>query len=150
LTIDKQNDETTGGNTLHNLKEPNMSNAAKLTIADLAKGTRVNVVCDQDTVGIVSCPGTVTRAVKSRNVVDVEFDDGDIIKSVELTDITLRKRGRRTLQETHTADELAEQTSALIARLESTDDQLEKKAIRRALRRRGHAGGLRTLQNDDE
>lgn len=47
-------------------------------------------------------------------------------------------RGRRSLADTFTPDEIAKQVSSLLVQLGETKDQKKKKQIRRLLRRRGH------------
>lgn len=83
---------------------------------------------------------TVVRMVRGGKV-RVRFDD-DTEATVKAADCEVLKRGRRALTESLTPDELQAEIDGLLAALKKAGDTDEKKAIRRALRRRGHKGGL--------
>lgn len=112
---------------------------AMLTTKTLKKNDRVNCLWSDGE----QYPGVI--ASKTAKGVNVEFDDGEttfVPNSKVGTSITIRKRGRKTIEETCTATEIKKQVSDLLKELKGATDVDEKKRLRRALRRRGHVGGL--------
>jgi hypothetical protein len=102
-------------------------------------GARVNCIwTDGETY-----PATVEKVTVKG--VSVEFDDGEkaFVPVKELdAKVALRKRGRKPLEETLSEAEINKQVRDLLKELKVATDVDDKKRIRRALRRRGHAGGL--------
>jgi len=103
-------------------------------------GQRVNALwSDGETYG-----GSVVKTAKGN--ITVEFDDGEThtytAAAVKRGDVTISKRGRRSLHEEMTPAEIEKEVKDLLAELKTSDDPEDKKRIRRALRRRGHTGGL--------
>ena len=105
------------------------ASAAKLT-----RNTKVNVAHGEEIYV------AVVKKVDG-NTITVDYGNGEV-EDVNAKHVTIRKRGRKSLAEEMTPAELAAQIKGLLADLRDTDDQDEKKRIRRALRRRGHSGGL--------
>lgn len=85
--------------------------------------------------------GTIKNKAAKGNNYRVEFDDGELA-TVKAADLKGLKRGRRSVIEELTPTALKADIAKLIKDLKATDDQDEKKRLRRALRRRGHTGGI--------
>ncbi len=61
-----------------------------------------------------------------------------------------KKRGRKSLIESMTPSEIAKEIDELLATLAKSKDLDEKKRVRRALRLRGHRGGLNKNKKVEE
>ena len=108
----------------------------KVTVATTLyeEGTRVNAEWTDGNV----YPAVVTqKAMSNDKTVAVRWDDGDEGTSV-VAKVTPRQSGRRSLEQEHSPEEIAEQIESLLQQLSTSTDIDEKKRIRRALRRRGH------------
>ena len=100
-------------------------------------GTRVTVQFTNS-----SSQGTVVKTFKNGNV-RVDFGNGEVM-NINPNDCAIRetKRGRASIINTLTPIEIEEEVTGLLEDLQSADSTDEKKRIRRALRTRGHRGGL--------
>jgi hypothetical protein len=112
------------------------TNRKDSSMSNFTKGTKVNVTVDGD-----AYIGEVVRAIAKGKKYRVRFDDGSE-SNHPAENVELRKRGRKSIEESMTPDEIQGEINDLLAELQSTDDQDRKKIVRRALRRRGHMGGL--------
>ena len=108
------------------------------TSNSLKAGTRVNVTWTDGEIYVAEVKKNAGPKAKK---VTVTFEDGETA-SVAIKDVTIRKRGRKSINDEFTNDEIKEQITSLKKRLAKSTDQIEKKAIRRALRRRSHTGGM--------
>ena len=101
---------------------------------NFATGQRVNV-----TVKGEQFIAEVVKQYKNGKV-RVEFDDGTKT-NVSPSEITERKRGRKSIVESMSPAELKAHIDGLLNELESCETQDEAKKIRAKLRRAGHKGG---------
>lgn len=102
----------------------------------MKSGTRVNVTLGNGN----ELTGEVVKVFKNGKA-RVTLEDGKT-EVYDLTHIRERKPGRKSLAQSLTPAELKTEVKDLIAELRGAKDQEDKKRIRRALRRRGHTGGL--------
>lgn len=116
----------------------NTTNNTPTVNPSFKKGVRVNAPFEDELYAAVIL--RVMRSAKLR----VQFDD-DAEATVKAADCELRKRGRKSIAESMSAQEIGDEVKGLLAELTGTADQEAKKRIRRALRRRGHTGGLRSV-----
>ena len=109
------------------------------TNTTITTGTRVNAIFTDGN----TYPGVIAKAYKNGHFL-VEFDDGDRAR-VTNDKVSIRRRGRKAIIDTHDAETIAAQIDDLLVDLANAADRKTKMAIRRRLRARGHTGGLRNI-----
>lgn len=111
-----------------------------MNIAEITSGINVNVNVNDEIY-----TGEVIKVFKN-NKVKIRFEDGST-QNISHKDLSLRRPGRKSLQESLTEEERQEQIESMLEALRSTDDQGKKKNFRAALRRLGHRGGLSSVDS---
>lgn len=111
-----------------------------MNISEITSGINVNVNVNEEVF-----TGEVIKVFKNKKV-KIRFEDGTT-QNISHEDLSPRRPGRKSLQESLTEEERQEQIDSMLEALRSTDDQGKKKNFRAALRRLGHRGGLNSTES---